>query len=61
MTETVRSPFPETPLSAATLTAAASQGDQRPLETGFSVVIPAMNEEGAVGDVVKRIRATIEH
>jgi len=60
MTETARSPFPETPLSAATLTAAASQGDQRPLEIGFSVVIPAMNEEGAVGDVVKRIRATIE-
>jgi polyisoprenyl-phosphate glycosyltransferase len=32
----------------------------RPLTHGFTVVIPALNEEAAVGDVVRRVRATLD-
>ena len=35
-------------------------GDGRPLETGFSVVIPAMNEADSVGPVVRQIAVTME-
>lgn len=34
--------------------------DGRALSYGFSVVIPALNEQGAVGDVVGRVRATMQ-
>jgi polyisoprenyl-phosphate glycosyltransferase len=39
---------------------AATPFEPRPLEPGFTVVIPAKDEEGAVGDVVRLIRSTME-
>ena len=37
-----------------------SNGEARPLEPGFSVVIPAMNEADGVGQVVRQIAATMD-
>jgi polyisoprenyl-phosphate glycosyltransferase len=39
---------------------ATSNFDTRPLEPGFSVVVPALNEGPAVGDVIRRLRETMQ-
>jgi polyisoprenyl-phosphate glycosyltransferase len=38
----------------------AASGEGRPLEAGFTVVIPAVNEADSVGQVVRQIAATME-
>lgn len=40
--------------------ASGTTPDQRALEHGFTVVIPAINEEGSVGDVVHRVHAALD-
>jgi glycosyltransferase involved in cell wall biosynthesis len=42
------------------LSAPDAGADGPPLAYGFTVVIPALNEEGAVGTVVGRVRATMD-
>lgn len=61
MQATLEQPLNGTAGSVVPLSGASDpRGDTRPLAHGYSVVVPAMNEEGAVGDVVRRLRSTMD-